>query len=214
MSFRYRVFVVTPPDPVVTPADVPGDHAADDASVAAWIAAATSEIDGPAGTLGRAIGPQTLELRTNQFWPCGAAIKLPFPPAIEIVSLKYVDETDAEITVAAADYALAGQIFYEKSTFTMPTVGPDYEGVRLRWRAGYDGGATGSPFGTTGDVPAPIRQWIVNRVIQLRAMAGRDPLVRSESTEGLDSVTYQNQDAVMSGMGGLDALLSPYQVYW
>jgi hypothetical protein len=211
MSFR--VFVVEPPDPVVTPADVPGDHAADDADVTAWIAAATAEIDGPAGWLGRAIGAQTLELRSNEFWPCGRPFKLPYPPVIEIVSLIYINESDVEITIAAADYALAGQRFYAKPTFTSPTIGPDYDGVRLRYRAGYDGGAAGSPFGTTGDVPAPIKQWIINRAMQLRAMLGRDPLVRSESTEGIDSVTYVMQDAVMAGTGGLDVLLSPYQVY-
>lgn len=209
----YRVLVVVPPAPVVTPADVPGTHAPDDATVAAWIAAATAEIDGPAGTLGRAIGPQTLELRSGSFWPCGSTLKLPYPPTIEIVSLIYVDEDDAEITIAAADYALAGELFYRKSTFSAPTVGPDHEGVRLRYRAGYDGAVGGSPpAGTTGDVPAPIKQWIINRAMQLRAMVGRDPLVRSESTEGLDSVTYLTQDAVMAGGGGLDALLSPYRV--
>lgn len=41
--------VVVPPAPILTPADVPGSHASDDARVAALIAAATEELDGPTG---------------------------------------------------------------------------------------------------------------------------------------------------------------------
>lgn len=214
MSDRYRVVVVVPPEPVITPAEVPGDHAADDATVAAWIAAATAEIDGPAGWLGRAIGPQTLELLADDFWPGDGRLFLPYPPAIEIVSLVYVDESDVEQTVSAADYALAGQRFYAKSTFSAPTVGPDYEGIRVRYRAGYDGGAQGSPYGTTGDVPAPIKQWIIMRATQLVALAGADPLVKSETTNDLDSVTYVQPGEVAMLDPLSAALLSPYKVYY
>jgi hypothetical protein len=145
MSRRTRVFVVEPPEPVLTPADIAGDHAADDATVAALIAAATAEIDGPGGWLGRAIGPQTIEVRTEGFFRCNG-LMLPYPPIIEVVSLIYVDENDVEQTISAVDYALAGQRLYAKSTFTYPTIGPDYEGVRIRYRSGYDGAiGSGSP---------------------------------------------------------------------
>lgn len=210
MSCRYRVIVVVPPEPVVTPAEVPGDHAADDATVAALIAAATAEIDGPAGWLGRAIGPQTIELRTDGFWPGDDKLLLPYRPIIEIVSLIYVDAADVEITVTASDYALAGQRFYVKPSFTYPTIGPDHEGVRIRYRAGYDGPLAGSPPGMTGEIPAPIKQWIKLRTTQLMAMVDADPLIRSETTQDLDSFTYIDR-----GDGGslYDALLSPYRVY-
>lgn len=209
---RYRAIVVVPPEPVVTPADVPGDHAADDATVAALIAAATAEIDGPAGWLGRAIGPQTIELRGDGFWWCNG-LMLPYPPAIGAVSLVYLDGAEAEQTVSPADYGLAGQHLYAKSTFSTPTVGPQYEGVRLRYRAGYDGPINGSPPGTTGEVPAPIREWIKLRATQLIAMAGADPLIRSETTNDLDSVTYA-QPGEVSILDPLSAaLLSPYKVY-
>ncbi len=205
-----RAIAVVPPEPVVTPADVPGDHAADDATVAALIAAATAEIDGPAGWLGRALGPQTIELRMDKFWPRSGELVLPFPPVIEIVSLVYVDENDAEITVDAADYALAGRRLYAKSTFDWPTVGPDFEGVRLRYRAGYDGALSGSPAGTTGEMPAPIKQWIALRAAQFIALKDADPLVRSETTTDLDSISYFSPGDV----GGVyDALLSPYRVF-
>lgn len=211
--FGYRAIVVVPPEPVVTPADVPGDHAADDVTVAALIAAATAEIDGPAGWLGRSIGPQTIELLTDDFWPGDGRLFLPYPPIIEIVSLIYVDENDVEQTVSAADYALAGQRLYPKSTFSAPAIGPDHEGVRLRYRAGYDGAINGSPAGTTGEVPAPIKEWIKLRAAQLIGLRDADPLVRSETTVDLDSVTY----ATPGENTGFDvlfaALLSPYKVY-
>jgi hypothetical protein len=44
------------------------------------------------------------------------------------------------------------------------------------------------------------------------ALAGADPLVRSETTDGLDSVTYATPADVMAGTG-IDALLSPYRIY-
>lgn len=209
---RYRAIVVVPPEPVVTPADVPGDHAADDATVAALIAAATAEIDGPAGWLGRAIGPQTIELRIDNFWSWD--MMLPFPPAIEAVSVIYLDEAEIEQTVSSADYALAGQRLYAKSTFSTPTVGPDFEGVRIRYRAGYDGAINGSPAGTTGEVPAPIKEWIKMRATQLIALKDADPLVRSETTVDLDSVTYAQpgETSILDPLSA--ALLSPYKVYY
>lgn len=212
MPCRTRVFVVEPPEPIVTPADMPGDHAADDATVAAYIAAATAEIDGPAGWLRRAIGPQTLELRINDFgW---GRIKLPFPEIIEIVSLKYLDDDEAEQTVSPVDYALAGQLFYSKPSFATPSVGPDYEGVRLRYRAGYDGALNGSPAGTTGPVPEPIKQWVILRVSQLIAAADADLLIKSETTNDIDSHTNAMPADILAGGDPLAmALLSPYIVY-
>lgn len=209
---RYRATVIVPPSPVVAPADVPGDHAADDATVAALIAAATAEIDGPSGWLGRAIGPQTIELRMDEFW-WHNGIMLPYPPAIEIVSLVYVDENDVEQTVSSADYALAGRRLYAKSTFTTPEVGPDFEGVHIQYRAGYDGAINGSPPGTTGDVPAPIKEWIKLRAAQLIGASAADPLVKSESTVDLDSVTYRTADEITGSDVLSAALLSPYKVY-
>lgn len=210
---RYRAIVVVPPEPVVTPADVPGDHAADDATVAALIAAATAEIDGPAGWLGRAIGPQTIELRMDGFSWCDDGM-LPFPPAIEVVSVVYLDENEDEQIVGAADYALAGQRLYAKSTSSTPTVGPDFEGVRIRYRAGYDGPINASPPGTTGSVPPPIIEWIKMRATQLLALKAADPLVRSETTVDLDSVTYAQggETTVIDTLSA--ALLSPYKVYY
>jgi hypothetical protein len=210
---RYRAIVVVPPEPVVTPADVPGDHAADDATVTALIASATAEIDGPAGWLGRAIGPQTIELRMDDFW-CWNSFDLPFPPAIGMVSVVYLDENEAEQTVDPADYGLAGQRLYARSTFSTPTIGPDLEGVRIRYRAGYDGGATGSPFGTTGDIPAPIRQWIILRAKQMVAASAADPLVRSEATVDLDSVTYRTADEITGSDFLSQQFLSNYKVFY
>lgn len=209
---RYRVFVAEPPEPLVTPADVPGTHAADDATVAAYIAAATAEIDGPAGWLRRAIGPQVLELRGNDFgW---GRLKLPFPEIIEIVSLVYLDDDEVEQTVSPADYAFAGRLFYPKPSFVTPSVGPDYEGVRLRYRAGYDGALNGSPAGTTGAVPEPIKQWVILRASQLIAAADADLSVKSETTNDIDSHTNAMPVDILNGGDPLAmAFLSSYIVY-
>ena len=56
-----RVFVVTPPEPVVS-IDEAKDHLrvdgdGEDALIEGLVAAATGHIDGPNGWLGRAIGP-------------------------------------------------------------------------------------------------------------------------------------------------------------
>lgn len=210
---RYRAIVVVPPDPVVTPADVPGNHAADDAMVTALIASATAEIDGPSGWLGRAIGPQTIELRMDDFWHWNS-FALPFPPAIEMVSLVYLDEAEVEQTVSPADYGLAGQRLYARSSFSTPTIGPDLEGVRIRYRAGYDGGQLGSPYGTTGDIPAPVRQWVILRATQMVAASAADPLLRSEATVDIDSVTYRTADEITGSDFLSQQLLSNYKVFY
>ncbi len=65
------VVVVSPPAPLVgldlLKQHLRVDGSDDDALITAYAAAAQGQIDGPAGWLGRAIGPQTLELRLDRF---------------------------------------------------------------------------------------------------------------------------------------------------
>jgi hypothetical protein len=68
-------------------------------------------------------------VRADDFFRCNGLL-LPYPPVIEVVSVVYLDEAEDEQTVNAADYSLAGQRLYAKSSFTYPMIGPDYEGVR------------------------------------------------------------------------------------
>lgn len=107
------VKVITPPEPFVTPADIPGKHAGDDAFVTLMIEAATGNIDGPNGWLGRAIGEQTLELTSRCWDDCDV---LPYPPLIEV---EEVDVDGAPVGVDEWGVAARGQ------------------SVRVRYRAGY-----------------------------------------------------------------------------
>lgn len=94
------------------------------------------------GTLGRALRPQTWELRLAEFPLC--PIRLPFPPAIEIESIKYDAADGAEQTVAGSDYRLIGQGAFQPVRLSLsygaswPAARYSEEAVRIRFVAGYD----------------------------------------------------------------------------
>ncbi len=146
-----RVTVITPPEPVVTLQEVAdhlrlGDDLDEFSYIEGLIAAVTGNIDGPNGWLGRAIGVQTLEAYLPSFGV--TSIYLPYPPAIDVVSVDYVDESGATATVDAADYELRGNALrpvWSKSWPTTQWQGCEGEVVRIRYRAGYE------------QVPAPIK---------------------------------------------------------
>jgi uncharacterized phiE125 gp8 family phage protein len=134
-----RVFVVTPPAPVVSYAEAVArlrlaGGSDEQGDVEMMIAAATALIDGPDGWLGRALGPQILEARLDAF--C-SAIELPCPPVAAIVSVKYVDAAGAEQTVAPEDYYLAGRRLAPAPGKSWPTPRSQGEAVRIRYDAGY-----------------------------------------------------------------------------
>lgn len=170
------VRVITPPDPVVTPADIAGSHAADDASVAALIGAVTEEIDGPTGWLGRAIGPQTLELIAPSFY-FGRNLALPFPPVIGNVEIKYLDLDEVEQTVATANYRMIDNRVWFDAAYSFPATFCAPDGVRIRYTAGYNG-TTGAGAGEvqTGVVPERVRQAIILSVQHLKALADTENL--------------------------------------
>lgn len=134
------VVVVTPPDPDFSLDTVKEhlrvDHEDDDNLIQAYIDAACTHIDGPHGILGRAVFPQTLELRRNVF--CGP-IRLPYGPATSVVSVKYVSESGVEETMPADDYALTyGGELALVSGASWPTLRGDAEGVRIQYVVGFD----------------------------------------------------------------------------
>ena len=98
--------VVTPPEPIVSPDDIPGTHAADDAGIAALIAAVTEQIDAPHGWLGRSLGTQTLLLTLASFG-CGE-LRLIYPNVQSVTSVKYLDADLVEQMVSTDVYRLAG----------------------------------------------------------------------------------------------------------
>lgn len=134
------VVVVTPPDPAIdldlVKAHVRVDHDDDDVLLEAYVAAAVSHIDGPAGWLGRAIWPQTLELRQNVF---GCGTRLPYGPVQSIESVKYVgaDGTEQTLDPTAYDLLSNGEIGLTYGA-SWPSLRGDAEGVRIRYVAGFE----------------------------------------------------------------------------
>jgi uncharacterized phiE125 gp8 family phage protein len=149
-----RVFVVTPPEPVVSLAEAKQQlkvsGTGEDALITGYIAAATETLDGPDGYLGRALGVQTLEARFDVLSPCDRVVTLPFPPVIDLVSVKYLDAAGAERTADNADVELLGtKLVPAGSSFPWEGGSTRAEAVRIQYRAGYQ------------TIPAPVRAAIL-----------------------------------------------------
>lgn len=160
-----RVVVVTAPSvsDVLTTAEA-REHLrveddAEDALIGGYVAAAVEHLDGPGGWLGRALAPQTLELRLDAF--CGSIelpwIELPCPPVSEVTSVKYIDGAGAEQTIDSGDYALHGDRIDLAWGKSWPSPRAEREAVRVRYVAGYE------------QLPAPIKAALLLMVGDLYA---------------------------------------------
>jgi hypothetical protein len=177
------VVVITPPEPIVDVSDIPGSWVDQEKERA--IRAMCEEIDGPSGWLGVALGPQVLELQESSFgmWKLGK-VKLPYPPLIEVQSIKYEDADGVEQLVDSSDYTVRNGWVRLKSGFTWPAVSPCEDAVRVRYRAGYDGEATGS-------IPQRARQAVILGASDYLAVSPSETaMLRSESIEGVGSQTF------------------------
>lgn len=147
--------LITPPTvPVVTleeaKAHLRVDHADDDALIGGMIAAAVGHLD-PAGSgwLGRALRPQTWELRLDAF-PCGP-IHIPYPPLISVESVKYDDADGVERTATVGiDYrVLSGGAWKSRLEpiygGSWPSARCDHEAVRVRYVGGHAPAAGATP---------------------------------------------------------------------
>lgn len=126
-----------------------------DTMLTAMISAAANTLDAASGGwLGRALRPQTWELRLPGFpsadprslgpFSTYAAIRLPYPPVTAVTSLKYDNTAGAEQTlVEGTDYTV-----FDLGDKDMTTIRPPYNGiwpiarwypesVRIRYVAGY-----------------------------------------------------------------------------
>lgn len=184
-----RVFVVTPPDPVVTLEEakrhlkVDGDD--EDVEIAAFIAAATGHIDGPDGWLGRALGVQILEARTD-VW-CGYQVSLPFPPVLELVSISYLDNEGTEQMADLADLDLLGRnLVAAGSSWPWDGGSRRRESLRIRYRAGYE------------TLPPAIRAAIL--------------LMVGDLYRNRDSVAFTVATAIPMSTT-VESLLAPFRIY-
>lgn len=184
-----HVVVIEPPQPVVTLDEAKKhlivEHSDDDTLIDTYILAATAWLDGPAGRLGRTLGVQVLEWQLSD-WPCHG-FRLPYPPEIEVLSIKYIDPDGIEQT-----WPFEAPLYFEN----LPTLRGREGDLKIRYRAGY-GASSGDPVIWTNAVPAPIKVAILMLVHQWYHT--RSPVVVGAPVETLPFA--------------VEALLSPYRVY-
>lgn len=158
----------------------------DDTYIESLIAAAQGWIDGPAGWLGRSIGPQLLDYRPDR--PCSSVIELPYGPVLAI-DAAWIGGTSVPVdgwTLGDRDFAFDGAVG-----------AGDY---RVRYWAGY-----GKPIDQPGedgvkwtpDAPEPIKQAVL-------LLVGQWWMVREAVNVG--NIVNQMPFAV-------EALLQPYRVW-
>lgn len=145
---------------------------------------------------GLSLAQKTLELALDRF-PT-AEIELP-PPVVEIVSVKYVDADQNEVTIDAADYTLDD---YQKPAWLLPatdapwpTAGTFVNAVKIRFVAGYRG-----PEETSDTIGEAIPEDLLNAVIVRTAYLYAN---REGSPDGAQAA---NHDRAM------ESLLRPWRV--
>jgi uncharacterized phiE125 gp8 family phage protein len=117
-------------------------------------------------------------------------IELPMPPLQSVTSVKYIDDTGSEATLAPSDYVvetwhLKGRI-RPAYGLVWPTARDEDSAVRIRFVAGY---------GSAADVPQPIK----HAILLLVGAWFRDREATGEMTKPLAM--------------GVDALTNPYRVW-
>lgn len=128
---------------------------AQDAAITAMLAAAVSHLDGPTGTVGRALIEQEWKLLLDRF-PCDA-LEIPLGRLISVTSVKYVDPYGAEQTLAPSAYVVdsvsdRGVITPAYGT-SWPATRTQRNAVTVQFKAGYGPAAD--------DVPQAIRSAIL-----------------------------------------------------
>jgi hypothetical protein len=218
--------VVVSSEPIISAADAKVRQidlaGATDDVVAAAIATATTALE---NYTGRAIGVQTLDWYPDDAdsnfryvsyplsngawstcWQWGWPISyfdLPRPPLVSVTSIKYLDADHVEQTFSSADYWVSGVGRTGRITLrsgsSWPTVGAYPDAVVIRFVAGYS------------VVPEPlISAVLLDAAESVTAQAsGGSGVVRSETIEGVGTVTYD----VSSAASAKGETLSP-NVRW
>ncbi|MBA4219939.1 MAG: hypothetical protein C0458_04330 [Methylobacterium sp.] len=202
-----RVVVIDLPQPVLTAtavkAAIPALAGVADGLLDGLIAAATEEIDGPTGWLGRAIGRQTLELRGSAF-PCrGEWLRLPLPPFISVSEVAFTAPDGTDGVVAGDVYRVRdGQIGLAPGK-SWPAVACEPSSVRIRYLAGYAPDA----------IPATVKSALALRVSELSHAGAGDPALKKEVVEGVGSQEWDRAIERPAISRAVEALLSGLKVY-
>lgn len=158
------VRIVGPAEPVLTLAEakdflrVSANVSEHDDQIEAHIAAATSELDGWAGMLGRCLVSQTWRADFDSF-PAGPLV-LPFGD-VGTVTVAYADVSGADQTLSASAYRKATDggrsALYLRSGYSWPSVEADRpDAVRVTMICGY-GDASAVPPGLVAGVKLMVK---------------------------------------------------------
>ncbi|MEZ0169924.1 head-tail connector protein [Microvirga sp. TS319] len=186
---------LTEATPVVTLDEAKGhlrvDHTDDDAYIRALIGVASVAV---ADRTDRTIGVREWEWRVSyedmlrRMSPC-QRLRIPAPPLLEVLSIKYRDGRGTEQTYPADDYEVIGANAPQggyirlKNGRSWPSVEAGTEAAVIRFRAGYE------------EVPEPIKQAVLLMIGHLYSSRGE--MIRQEF---IDDPTIK-------------ALLAPYKVW-
>jgi len=178
-----NIRVITPPEPFVLPADVAGDHAENDAKIAAMIAAAVEEIDGYTGWLGRCLAPQLLEFSAV---PHRAQFQLPIGPVLGIDGITIEDHNGVQTALDPDTYRLRD----DGVQITSWLHWAGYCDRRVQYWAGYGERDPGDDTKWVAKVPERARQAIIMTVQHMKALNAENLFLRSEEVEGVGTVQY------------------------
>lgn len=133
------------------------DDTADDALIAALVAAAT---DAAEHLMGRAVMPQTWALTLDEFPGSTCKIRLDRPPVASVTSVRYIDAAGAQIVLPDNKYQLLTGSDYRSDIVpswnaSWPTARAQPEAVQVLFIAGYANATA---------VPELIKAWIKLRL--------------------------------------------------
>lgn len=143
--------LTAPATPILTTAEAKSHlriyHTDEDAYIDALVAAATANIDGAEGWLGRCIVSQKWELTIDRFPRndhCGVvALNLPLPPLISIEEIEYDNEDGVATELTSANYrkfgvaSTGGAYVLPLANTEWPSTHDEPASVRISFTAGY-----------------------------------------------------------------------------
>ncbi len=203
------VRVVEAPDAILDGELIDGYTAGTADSIDRDIAAVVEGLDGPGGVLGRALGPQTLELVASRWCDiakCGV-VRLPYPPLIGEIVVTYLDTEGVSQTFASSHYRTNETSILLKVGESWPSIQSAPDAIRIRYRAGYDGDVN-------PDVPSRVLSAVIMMVNDLRRSGSDRGSLRSEEIDDIRTVTYADADKVKAAVEkAANGLLSTLKVY-
>lgn len=155
-----------------------------DETLDAFIKAARETLDGPDSYLERALIAQTWKLLLDGGFP-SEPIRIPLPPLISIVAVRYVDAAGIVQTVPEEHYQVlegARPQLCPAFGFSWPATRCQLSAVEIEFVAGYGDAPE--------DVPEPIRSAIALQVSHLRSLSAQNLFISQDTVDGVGSKQY------------------------